>query len=72
MVELNASDTRSKKKLESVIKVATKNTSITGFFQSFNDKPSNKEHANDVQKKKTLILTDEIDGMSAGDRDGFN
>jgi replication factor C subunit 1 len=71
VVELNASDTRSKKKLESVIKVATKNTSITGFFQPFNDKSSSKEHTNETQRKKTLILMDEIDGMSAGDKGGI-
>ncbi|POG81109.1 hypothetical protein GLOIN_2v1510569, partial [Rhizophagus irregularis DAOM 181602=DAOM 197198] len=71
VIELNASDTRSKKQLDTVIKVATKNTSITGFFQPFNDKSSSKEHANEAQKKKTLILMDEIDGMSAGDKGGI-
>src|ERR1051325_8639734 len=68
MVELNASDARSKKKLESAIKVATKNTSITGFLQ-LNGKASSKD---EVQKKKMLILMDEIDGMSAGDRGGVS
>ncbi|RIA91564.1 replication factor RFC1 C terminal domain-containing protein [Glomus cerebriforme] len=71
VVELNASDTRSKKKLETVIKVATKNTSITGFFQPESDKASNKGVADKVQKKKTFILMDEIDGMSAGDKGGI-
>jgi replication factor C subunit 1 len=73
IVELNASDTRSKKKLENAIKVATKNTSITGFFQSVNDKASSKgkEQDNEVQTK-SLILMDEVDGMSAGDKGGIS
>ncbi|CAI2175794.1 19970_t:CDS:1 [Funneliformis geosporum] len=71
VIELNASDTRSKKTLEAAIKVATKNTSITGFFNPVNEKTSGKASVKEVQKKRTLILMDELDGMSSGDRGGI-
>ncbi|RIB17900.1 replication factor RFC1 C terminal domain-containing protein [Gigaspora rosea] len=62
--EFNASDTRSKKALEMAVKTVTHNTSIKGFFQ-----PERSE--TEVRKMgRTLIIMDEVDGMSAGDRGG--
>ncbi|CAG8492742.1 13931_t:CDS:10 [Dentiscutata heterogama] len=60
--EFNASDTRSKKALEMAVKTATHNTSITGFFQPETEKAK--------KMSRTLIIMDEVDGMSAGDRGG--
>ncbi|CAG8772219.1 7545_t:CDS:2, partial [Racocetra persica] len=59
--EFNASDTRSKKALEMAVKTATRNTSIMGFFRST---------AEARKMNRTLIIMDEVDGMSAGDRGG--
>ncbi|CAG8476550.1 8579_t:CDS:10 [Dentiscutata erythropus] len=60
--EFNASDTRSKKALQMAVKTATQNTSIMGFFQSETEKAK--------KMGRTLIIMDEVDGMSAGDRGG--
>ncbi|CAG8620339.1 19184_t:CDS:10 [Cetraspora pellucida] len=60
--EFNASDTRSKKALEMAVKTATHNTSIIGFFRSATEKAQ--------KMNRTLIIMDEVDGMSAGDRGG--
>ncbi|KAI8452350.1 replication factor C subunit 1 [Phakopsora pachyrhizi] len=59
ILELNASDTRSKKLLEVGYKDVTSNTSIAGFFQTSTQR-----------SEKLVLIMDEVDGMSAGDRGG--
>lgn len=63
VVESNASDTRSKKLVESGLKGVLETTSLAGYFA-----------AEDAQvqagKKKMVLIMDEVDGMSAGDRGG--
>ncbi|MBW0475959.1 hypothetical protein O181_015674 [Austropuccinia psidii MF-1] len=59
VVELNASDTRSKKLLESGFKDVTGNISIAGFLQTSTQR-----------SEKLVLIMDEVDGMSAGDRGG--
>lgn len=61
VVELNASDTRSKKKLHEEVREVINNSSLASFF-----KP-----ASDHKVKKQCIIMDECDGMSAGDRGGM-
>ncbi|CAG8597353.1 599_t:CDS:10 [Diversispora eburnea] len=64
--EFNASDTRNKKELDEVVKITTQNTSIAGFFHHESLQGSKRKNAN-----KILIIMDEVDGMSAGDRGGM-
>ena len=64
IVELNASDTRSKKTLHDEVREVINNTSLAGFF-----KPSGT--AQDHKVRKQCIIMDECDGMSAGDRGGM-
>lgn len=56
IVEMNASDTRSKKSLQERVSVMLGNRSLTEFFGV---------------KKRTVVVMDEIDGMSTGDRGGM-
>ncbi|SCV71538.1 BQ2448_3126 [Microbotryum intermedium] len=67
ILELNASDVRSKKLLESAFKSKTSDTTISGFF-----KKEDGSHQGDNLgiSKKSIIIMDEVDGMSAGDRGG--
>ncbi|CAK7272029.1 DNA replication factor C complex subunit Rfc1 [Sporothrix epigloea] len=64
IIENNASDTRSKKMVESGIGEAMDNTSLMGFFAADGKKVS-------VEKKNMVLIMDEVDGMSAGDRGGI-
>jgi replication factor C subunit 1 len=57
IIEFNASDTRSKKSLQNLVREATISGSILGMFKK------------GKQSKKVLIM-DEVDGMSSGDRGG--
>ncbi|KAI9889706.1 MAG: hypothetical protein M1814_005005 [Vezdaea aestivalis] len=63
VIETNASDSRSKKLVENGLKDVLDNTSILGFYAG---------HQKDVEakKKKIVLIMDEVDGMSAGDRGG--
>ena len=64
IVESNASDTRSKKLVETGLKGVLSTTSLMGYFST---------GANDSaeqSKKKLVLIMDEVDGMSAGDRGG--
>lgn len=63
IVESNASDTRSKKLVESGLRGVLSTTSLMGYFSAGID---------DVEagKKKLVLIMDEVDGMSAGDRGG--
>lgn len=63
VLEYNASDTRSKKLMEETMRGALDNKSLMGYFAPGKEKV--------VQsKEKLLIIMDEVDGMSAGDRGG--
>lgn len=62
-IELNASDCRSKKSLEEQVKVMTTNSSCDRFYNpKFVSNPHNRvDH---------VLIMDEVDGMSSGDRGG--
>lgn len=63
VIESNASDTRSKKLVESGLSEVLNNSSLLGFFAGDGKEVSK-------QKKKIVLIMDEVDGMSAGDRGG--
>lgn len=63
VVESNASDTRSKKLVENGLKGVLSTTSLLGYFAG-----DGKEV--EAGKKKLVLVMDEVDGMSAGDRGG--
>ncbi|KAK4547995.1 hypothetical protein LTR36_010715 [Oleoguttula mirabilis] len=63
IVESNASDTRSKKLVETGLKGVLSTTSLMGYFAADNSSV-------DASKKKLVLIMDEVDGMSAGDRGG--
>lgn len=63
VVESNASDTRSKKLVETGLKGVLDTTSLFGYFAGDGKKVES-------QKKKLVLIMDEVDGMSAGDRGG--
>ena len=63
IVESNASDTRSKKLVETGLKGVLDTTSLFGYFAGDGKKVEGK-------KKKLVLIMDEVDGMSAGDRGG--
>ncbi|KAF1963096.1 DNA replication factor C, large subunit [Byssothecium circinans] len=63
IVERNASDTRSKKLIEEGLRGVLSTNSLHGYFAG---------DGKDVEtaKKKMVLIMDEVDGMSAGDRGG--
>lgn len=63
VVERNASDTRSKKLIEDGLRGVLSTNSLYGYFASDGKKV-------DVSRKKLVLIMDEVDGMSAGDRGG--
>ena len=63
VLESNASDTRSKKLVEASLTDTMNNTSLLGFFNGDGKTV-------DEKKKKIVLIMDEVDGMSAGDRGG--
>lgn len=63
IVESNASDTRSKKLVESGLRGVLGTTSLLGYFTG-----DGKEV--ETEKRKMVLIMDEVDGMSAGDRGG--
>lgn len=63
IVESNASDTRSKKLVETGLKGVLSTTSLMGYFSHGSDTV-------EASKKKLVLIMDEVDGMSAGDRGG--
>ena len=63
ILESNASDTRSKKLVEGGLKGVLDNTSLNGYFASDEKKV-------DISRKKLVLIMDEVDGMSGGDRGG--
>lgn len=63
VVETNASDTRSKKLVENSTLGVLDTTSLQGYFAGDGKKV-------DSSKRKLVLIMDEVDGMSAGDRGG--
>jgi replication factor C subunit 1 len=63
VIESNASDTRSKKLVETGLHEVLNNRSLLGYFAG-----DGKDV--DKQKKNIVLIMDEVDGMSAGDRGG--
>ena len=63
IVESNASDTRSKKLIETGLKGVLDTTSLLGYFAADGQKAES-------TKKRLVLIMDEVDGMSAGDRGG--
>ncbi|OJJ47120.1 hypothetical protein ASPZODRAFT_166366 [Penicilliopsis zonata CBS 506.65] len=63
VVETNASDTRSKKLVENGLLGVLDTTSLSGYFSGTGKKI-------DSEKKNLVLIMDEVDGMSAGDRGG--
>ncbi|KAJ9210303.1 hypothetical protein DTO166G4_8078 [Paecilomyces variotii] len=63
VVETNASDTRSKKLVENGLLGVLDTTSLQGYFAGAGQKVES-------DKKKMVLIMDEVDGMSAGDRGG--
>ena len=63
ILETNASDTRSKKLVEEGLRGVLDTTSIQGYFAGAGQKV-------EASKKKLVLIMDEVDGMSAGDRGG--
>ncbi|KAL1869069.1 hypothetical protein VTK73DRAFT_3408 [Phialemonium thermophilum] len=63
VLETNASDARSKKLVEAGVGEILDNTSLLGYFSGDGKKV-------EAAKKKIVLVMDEVDGMSAGDRGG--
>lgn len=63
IVETNASDTRSKRLVETGLLGVLDTTSLQGYFAGDGKKV-------DSGKKNLVLIMDEVDGMSAGDRGG--
>lgn len=63
IVESNASDTRSKKMVESGLRGVLSTNSLHGYF-------AGDGKSVEGSKKKMVLIMDEVDGMSAGDRGG--
>lgn len=63
VLEQNASDARSKKMVENGLGEVMNNTSLAGYFAGDGKKV-------DLAKKKIVLIMDEVDGMSGGDRGG--
>lgn len=63
VMETNASDARSKKLVEGGLRGVLDTTSLQGYFAGEGKKVES-------GKKKMVLIMDEVDGMSAGDRGG--
>ncbi|GAA5849527.1 hypothetical protein JCM3766R1_000220 [Sporobolomyces carnicolor] len=68
ILELNASDTRSKKLLDAAFSSKITDTTLSGFFKQAGSTESDGTGLG--VNKKSVIIMDEVDGMSAGDRGG--
>ncbi|KAI8142314.1 replication factor RFC1 C terminal domain-containing protein [Fennellomyces sp. T-0311] len=67
-VELNASDTRSRKILQESINSMMDNRSMTEFYNG--NSQESKDSMDLVGARKVVLIMDEVDGMSGGDRGG--
>eukprot|EP01107_Rhizomastix_libera_P002590 TRINITY_DN1450_c0_g2_i1.p1 TRINITY_DN1450_c0_g2~~TRINITY_DN1450_c0_g2_i1.p1 ORF type:complete len:776 (+),score=232.52 TRINITY_DN1450_c0_g2_i1:919-3246(+) len=65
VIEFNASDTRSKVSLKEHVAEITGTKSINQFFSTIKEDKEEKP-------SKVLLVMDEVDGMSSGDRGGMN
>lgn len=63
ILERNASDTRSKKMVETGLLGVLDTTSLQGYFAGAEQKVES-------ERKNVVLIMDEVDGMSAGDRGG--
>lgn len=63
VVESNASDTRSKRLVQDGLQGVLETTSLLGYFAGEGKQV-------EESKKKLVLIMDEVDGMSAGDRGG--
>ncbi|CAI4036511.1 hypothetical protein SMKI_15G3580 [Saccharomyces mikatae IFO 1815] len=63
ILEQNASDVRSKTLLNAGVKNALDNMSVVGYFK-------HNEETHNINGKHFVIIMDEVDGMSGGDRGG--
>ncbi|KAK9449078.1 replication factor RFC1 C terminal domain-containing protein [Limtongia smithiae] len=63
VIETNASDARSKNIIADTFAGVLDNSSMLGYFGKNSDAP-------EKSKRKILLIMDEVDGMSAGDRGG--
>ncbi|KAI9137395.1 replication factor RFC1 C terminal domain-containing protein [Paraphysoderma sedebokerense] len=70
VLEFNASDTRSKKSLDQAIQELIGNRTIGEFF-SAEAKQGDKGKSAASGRRKLVIIMDEVDGMSSGDRGGL-
>lgn len=70
VLELNASDTRSKRLLEEAFRSKVTDTTLSGFFRTAGSSDGHEGEGLGVNTK-SLIIMDEVDGMSAGDRGGI-
>jgi replication factor C subunit 1 len=70
IVEFNASDTRSKKSLKDLVRELTGSHTVTEYFKSSSGSTAKNTAMKPSDVKKTLIIMDEVDGMSGGDRGG--
>ena len=76
VLEMNASDTRNKSTIQSVVKDLSSNQSLDYFSvaglkkQSTNTNPLASVFGGNATKKSVIIM-DEVDGVGAGDRGGL-
>ncbi|KAJ3086824.1 hypothetical protein HK102_012387 [Quaeritorhiza haematococci] len=70
-VEFNASDTRSKNALDRLVRELTGSHTMTEYFTVDADDGKKGKNAKAPPKKRQVIIMDEVDGMSAGDRGGM-
>ncbi|KAJ3174821.1 hypothetical protein HK101_010820 [Irineochytrium annulatum] len=66
-IEFNASDTRSKKSVNQVVREMTGSHTISEFYGEKTSKGKGKA----PEGKKQILIMDEVDGMSSGDRGGI-
>lgn len=72
IVELNASDTRSKLALQSRVKEVIGSKSLLHVFQKISDdKNFEKNNGTFGKMNDQVLIMDEVDGMSSGDRGGM-
>ncbi|CAN3366314.1 replication factor C subunit 1 [Diutina catenulata] len=71
VVEKNASDVRSKSLLNQELKSVLDNSSVVGFFhQRAVDAGEHQTSENTANRRKFVLIMDEVDGMSSGDHGG--
>lgn len=74
VLEMNASDTRNKNSIQSMLKDLSQNQSLDYFSvagQKKLDANSNAAIFGGGTSKKSVIIMDEVDGVGAGDRGGL-